>query len=74
MTQKGSGGAKRGNTSQQEEFRVVIVGDGGCGKTSLLSVYTAGVFPEVRAGIHIMTQLYSAVTGSAVLSVIFTSN
>ncbi|XP_074494662.1 rho-related GTP-binding protein RhoF-like [Sebastes fasciatus] len=46
MTQKGSGGAKRGNTSQQEEFRVVIVGDGGCGKTSLLSVYTTGVFPE----------------------------
>ncbi|TMS03675.1 Rho-related GTP-binding protein RhoF [Larimichthys crocea] len=45
MSQKGSG-ANRGNTSQLEEFKVVIVGDRGCGKTSLLTVYTTGVFPE----------------------------
>ncbi|XP_041793441.1 rho-related GTP-binding protein RhoF-like [Chelmon rostratus] len=45
MSQKGSG-ANRGNTSQQEEFKVVIVGDKRCGKTSLFTVYTTGVFPE----------------------------
>ncbi|KAG8012211.1 Rho-related GTP-binding protein RhoF [Nibea albiflora] len=45
MSQKGSG-ANRGNTSQLEEFKVVIVGDRGCGKTALLTVYTTGVFPE----------------------------
>ncbi|KAE8292454.1 Rho-related GTP-binding protein RhoF Rho family GTPase Rif Rho in filopodia Precursor [Larimichthys crocea] len=45
MSQKGSG-ANRGNTSQLEEFKVVIVGDRGCGKTSLLTVYTTGAFPE----------------------------
>ncbi|XP_070690345.1 rho-related GTP-binding protein RhoF-like [Pempheris klunzingeri] len=44
MSQKGSG-ANRGN-GLQEEFRVVIVGDSGCGKTSLLTVYTKGVFLE----------------------------
>lgn len=47
MSQKGSG-ANRGNTSRQEEFRLVIVGDKACGKTALLTVYTEGVFPEVR--------------------------
>lgn len=26
----------------------MIVGDGGCGKTSLLMVYSQGSFPEVR--------------------------
>uniref|UniRef100_A0A667ZRR6 Ras homolog family member F, filopodia associated n=1 Tax=Myripristis murdjan TaxID=586833 RepID=A0A667ZRR6_9TELE len=41
MTQKGSGVSR-----QQEEFKAVIVGDRGCGKTSLLMVYTKGVFPE----------------------------
>ncbi|XP_051277396.1 rho-related GTP-binding protein RhoF [Dicentrarchus labrax] len=45
MSQKGSR-ANRGNTSLQEEFKVVIVGDGGCGKTSLLTMYTKGVFPK----------------------------
>uniref|UniRef100_A0A4W6FS60 Ras homolog family member F, filopodia associated n=1 Tax=Lates calcarifer TaxID=8187 RepID=A0A4W6FS60_LATCA len=45
MTQKGSGASRR-STSQQEEFKVVIVGDRGCGKTSLFTVYTTGVFPE----------------------------
>ncbi|XP_035514605.1 rho-related GTP-binding protein RhoF-like [Morone saxatilis] len=44
MSQTGSR-ANRGNTSLQEEFKVVIVGDGGCGKTSLLTIYTKGVFP-----------------------------
>ncbi|XP_067087319.1 rho-related GTP-binding protein RhoF-like [Osmerus mordax] len=32
--------------SRREDFKVVIVGDGGCGKTSLLTVYTKGNFPE----------------------------
>lgn len=27
--------------------KVVLVGDGGCGKTSLLMVFAAGAFPEV---------------------------
>lgn len=30
------------------ELKIVIVGDGGCGKTSLLMVYAKGDFPEVR--------------------------
>ncbi|XP_030210280.1 rho-related GTP-binding protein RhoF isoform X2 [Gadus morhua] len=29
-----------------EELKIVIVGDGGCGKTSLLMVYAKGDFPE----------------------------
>ncbi|XP_008303998.1 rho-related GTP-binding protein RhoF-like [Stegastes partitus] len=45
MTHKGLG-ASRGNTSQPEEFKVVIVGDRGCGKTSLITVYNKGDFPE----------------------------
>ncbi|XP_071374901.1 rho-related GTP-binding protein RhoF-like [Centroberyx affinis] len=45
MTQKGSGESK-GYAKQQEEFKVVIVGDRGCGKTSLLTVYTKGDFRE----------------------------
>lgn len=36
--------------SGRKEVKVVIVGDGGCGKTSLLMVYAKGSFPEVRAG------------------------
>lgn len=31
-----------------EEELVLIVGDGGCGKTTLLMVYSQGSFPEVR--------------------------
>lgn len=29
--------------------KVVLVGDGGCGKTSLLMVFAEGAFPEVSA-------------------------
>lgn len=29
--------------------KLVIIGDGACGKTSLLSVFTLGYFPTVRA-------------------------
>lgn len=32
----------------KKELKIVIVGDGGCGKTSLLMVYSQGSFPEVR--------------------------
>ncbi|CAL8280933.1 rho-related GTP-binding protein RhoF isoform X1 [Gadus morhua] len=32
-----------------EELKIVIVGDGGCGKTSLLMVYAKGDFPEKYA-------------------------
>lgn len=39
----GSGTPKWG-----EELKIVVVGDGGCGKTSLLMVYAKGDFPEVR--------------------------
>lgn len=46
MSRRGSE-ANRGSTSHREEFKVVIVGDRGCGKTSLLKVYTTGDFPEV---------------------------
>ncbi|KAL4660389.1 rho-related GTP-binding protein RhoF-like [Arapaima gigas] len=45
MTQKGSR-AYAGSSPQQEEVNIVIVGDGGCGKTSLLMVYAKGHFPE----------------------------
>lgn len=48
MTQNG---ARTGNsaTTNGEELKIVIVGDGGCGKTSLLMVYAKGDFPEVRS-------------------------
>lgn len=29
--------------------KVVLVGDGGCGKTSLMMVFANGAFPEVSA-------------------------
>ncbi|KAF4790508.1 Rho-related GTP-binding protein RhoF [Turdus rufiventris] len=35
--------------SGRKEVKVVIVGDGGCGKTSLLMVYAKGSFPEQYA-------------------------
>ena len=31
-----------------EKIKCVVVGDGGSGKTSLLTVYAKGEFPEVR--------------------------
>lgn len=37
-------------SSARKELKIVIVGDGGCGKTSLLMVYCQGSFPEVRPG------------------------
>lgn len=50
MTQNG---AEPGNGTGKkgEELKIVIVGDGGCGKTSLLMVYAKGDFPEVRGGL-----------------------
>lgn len=34
-------------TSKAVERKIVILGDGACGKTSLLNVFTRGYFPEV---------------------------
>lgn len=39
------------NGSTSDELKIVIVGDGGCGKTSLLMVYAKGDFPEVSENI-----------------------
>lgn len=47
MTQNGAG-TGNGTRKKGEELKIVIVGDGGCGKTSLLMVYAKGDFPEVR--------------------------
>lgn len=46
----GAAGSKGGGGSGKKEVKVVIVGDGGCGKTSLLMVYAKGAFPEVSLG------------------------
>ncbi|KAM3874293.1 rho-related GTP-binding protein RhoF [Diretmus argenteus] len=40
---------QNGATKNGEELKIVIVGDGGCGKTSLLMVYAKGDFPEKYA-------------------------
>uniref|UniRef100_A0A3B5L5P1 Ras homolog family member F n=1 Tax=Xiphophorus couchianus TaxID=32473 RepID=A0A3B5L5P1_9TELE len=48
MTQNGAGPGS-GTTKKVEELKIVIVGDGGCGKTSLLMVYAKGDFPEKYA-------------------------
>lgn len=48
MTQNRAAGTANGTTKKGEELKIVIVGDGGCGKTSLLMVYAKGDFPEVR--------------------------
>ncbi|KAM9178677.1 rho-related GTP-binding protein RhoF [Mergus octosetaceus] len=45
----GAAGSKGGGGSGKKEVKVVIVGDGGCGKTSLLMVYAKGAFPEQYA-------------------------
>ena len=34
------------NLSEKKRKKLVIVGDGGCGKTSLLTVFTKGKFPK----------------------------
>ncbi|XP_033030076.1 rho-related GTP-binding protein RhoF isoform X2 [Lacerta agilis] len=41
------GGRKKKN--KKKELKVVVVGDGGCGKTSLLLVFAEGAFPEQYA-------------------------
>ncbi|KAF2987571.1 hypothetical protein EK904_013244 [Melospiza melodia maxima] len=46
--------------SGRKEVKVVIVGDGGCGKTSLLMVYAKGSFPEDR---DFFTQTMLCVSG-----------
>ncbi|XP_028679989.1 rho-related GTP-binding protein RhoF [Erpetoichthys calabaricus] len=48
MTQNGTVAAN-GTDKVQTELKIVIVGDGGCGKTSLLMVYAKGDFPEKYA-------------------------
>lgn len=48
MTQKSAGTANGTTAKKGDELKIVIVGDGGCGKTSLLMVYAKGDFPEVR--------------------------
>lgn len=35
--------------------KLVIIGDGACGKTSLLSVFTLGYFPTVSSLLHCLT-------------------
>ena len=50
MTQN-SAGTGNGTTKKGVELKIVIVGDGGCGKTSLLLVYARGNFPEVREAV-----------------------
>ncbi|XP_075034178.1 rho-related GTP-binding protein RhoF [Mixophyes fleayi] len=39
----------KGRDKGRKEVKMVIVGDGGCGKTSLLMVYAKGSFPEQYA-------------------------
>ncbi|KAM3937101.1 rho-related GTP-binding protein RhoF [Leptodactylus fuscus] len=56
MTQQPNGtvsngirGQSKGHDKGKKEVKIVIVGDGGCGKTSLLMVYAKGSFPEQYA-------------------------
>nr|XP_024000350.1 rho-related GTP-binding protein RhoF isoform X2 [Salvelinus alpinus] len=48
MTENGTM-TSNGTAKKGEELKIVIVGDGGCGKTSLLMVYAKGDFPEKYA-------------------------
>lgn len=48
-------GSEPGKGSKTE-LKAVVVGDGGCGKTSLLLVHAKGAFPEVSAGFYIPSQ------------------
>ncbi|XP_060641956.2 rho-related GTP-binding protein RhoF [Anolis sagrei] len=43
------GARKKKNGQEAHELKMVVVGDGGCGKTSLLLVYARGAFPEQYA-------------------------
>lgn len=36
----------------RKKIKCVVLGDGGCGKTSLLTVYVKGEFPKVRSSFH----------------------
>lgn len=49
MTQNRAGTANGTTAKKGDELKIVIVGDGGCGKTSLLMVYAKGDFPEKYA-------------------------
>lgn len=46
-----NGGVTGKGRREKQELKIVIVGDGGCGKTSLLTVYAKGNFPEVREAV-----------------------
>ncbi|XP_054468000.1 rho-related GTP-binding protein RhoF [Anoplopoma fimbria] len=47
MTQNGAESRTANGTMKKgDQLKIVIVGDGGCGKTSLLLVYAKGDFPE----------------------------
>lgn len=48
MTQN-SAGTSKGVVKKGDELKIVIVGDGGCGKTCLVMVYAKGDFPEKYA-------------------------
>lgn len=54
MTQNGT---VAGNGTHTDSLKIVIVGDGGCGKTSLLLVYSKGDFPEVSFYMMIKLQM-----------------
>ncbi|KAL3234419.1 GTP-binding protein RHO3 [Nakaseomyces bracarensis] len=43
----GSSGSQSSSSKRPIERKIVILGDGACGKTSLLNVFTRGYFPEV---------------------------
>ncbi|KAM5193066.1 rho-related GTP-binding protein RhoF [Mantella aurantiaca] len=45
----GTGEASKSRDKGRRDVKMVIVGDGGCGKTSLLMVYAKGSFPEQYA-------------------------
>ncbi|XP_028319079.1 rho-related GTP-binding protein RhoF isoform X1 [Gouania willdenowi] len=48
MTQNGAG-TDNAKIKKRQELKIVIVGDGGCGKTCLVMVYAKGDFPEKYA-------------------------
>lgn len=60
MCPNGSAGPEKDMTQDRsangQQLKIVIVGDGGCGKTSLLMVYAKGDFPEVKTTHFFFTQ------------------